>query len=540
MAENSYDLLVIGGGINGTAIARDAAGRGLRVILCEKDDLASHTSSASTKLIHGGLRYLEHYDFALVRKSLLEREVMLKNAPHIIWPLRFVLPYDKGLRPAWLLRLGLFLYDHIGGRKVLPPTRTVDLKRGAHEGVLQDRLQKGYEYSDCWVDDARLVTLNAVDAFDKGADIFTRARVSQLKATPEGYEASVTHHDGTKTIKVKGVVNAAGPWVEEVLGKISSTDSNPASDAGLRLVKGSHIVTNRLYAGDHAYFFQSPDNRMVFAIPYETDFTLIGTTDIPFEKEAGEKVEISEAEISYLCSAASQYFKTPVRPEDVVWSYSGVRPLYDDKEENASAVTRDYVLKLEEFAAGKPFISVYGGKITTSRKLAEHVLTTLSRFYPAMGDKWTSRAPYPGGDMKDADYETFYSKLTRDYPWISQNTLKHLARVYGTRVNALVAGWPKSLGQIFGPTLSEAEVKYLVLNEWAKTPEDILWRRTKLGLHMSAAERKRFAAWYTSEYGPAPTTDQTLDSEPQSPEPTLRAIPTEHLKSQVLAIRESS
>ena len=487
------DLLIIGGGINGTAIARDASGRGLSVLLCEKDDLASHTSSASTKLIHGGLRYLEYYEFRLVREALREREVLLRAAPHIIWPLRFILPYDKGLRPAWLLRLGLFLYDNLGGRKLLPPTKTVNLSKGNHEGILKSRLKKGFEYSDCWVEDARLVVMNALDAHERGAEIQTRTEVRNIEVSGTGYKADIAENGQSRTVHAKGVVNSAGPWVEEVLFKIKRSENT----SGLRLVKGSHIVTKRLFEGDHAYIFQNADDRIIFAIPYEGDYTLIGTTDIPHEETAGP-VTISYEEKSYLCEAASEYFNTEITHYDVVWSYSGVRPLYDDQSENASAVTRDYVLKIEEFAEGAPFLSIYGGKITTSRKLAEHALEKLSPFFASETGPWTRGASFPGGDIQDARFENFYQNITTIYPNINPKILRHLARAYGTRIHKLMDLSGSDLGTMFGDTLSEAEVDYLIQEEWAKSAEDILWRRTKLGLHMSEQERAEFAAWFAA------------------------------------------
>jgi len=490
-----YDLLIIGGGINGTAIARDAAGRGLSVVLCEKDDLASHTSSASTKLIHGGLRYLEYYEFRLVREALIEREVMLRSAPHIIWPMRFVLPYDKGLRPAWILRLGLLMYDSLGGRKMLPGTKTIKLDGPDHEGILEDRLETGYEYSDCWVDDARLVVLNAMDARIRGADIRTRTCVDNLWAEDGHYAANIVEVDGkTYSVRAKGVVNAAGPWVEQVLLSIQPGDN----DAGMRLIKGSHIITKRLFEGDHSYMFQNADNRIIFAIPYEQDFTLIGTTDVP-QTEAN--ANISDDEIAYLCNAANEYLKQDIHPNDVVWAYSGVRPLYDDKSENASAVTRDYVLDVDEFTKGAPFMSIYGGKITTSRKLAEHAMKELKGYYKYKSKDWTANGILPGGNIKKANFDDYFEKLSRKYPWMKAGNLRRLARSYGTRIKKIV-GDAKSIedmGQYFGAGLTEKEVNYLVKHEWAKTPEDILWRRSKRGLHMTEVEHNAFAEWFENQ-----------------------------------------
>lgn len=490
-----YDLVIIGGGINGTAIARDAAGRGLSVLLCEKDDLASHTSSASTKLIHGGLRYLEQYEFRLVRESLKEREMLWRAAPHIIWPLRFVLPYDKGLRPAWLLRLGLFIYDHIGGRKKLPATKTVKLGKSPHSGILKKRFKKGFEYSDCWVEDARLVVLNALDAQSKGAEICTRATVNNLTAFEGRYSAEIIQNGAMSNIKARAVVNAAGPWVEEILLKIKRTKN----DSSVRLVKGSHIVTKKLFEGDHAYIFQNADNRIIFAIPYEVDFTLIGTTDLPYSASEGP-ARISDEEISYLCSAASEYFNDEIKYDDVVWTYSGVRPLYDDKSESASTVTRDYVLDLEEFTPHAPFLSVYGGKITTSRKLAEHVLEKLEPFFANIKPAWTASARFPGGDILNADFKNFYNRLSDLHPTVPPKTLMHLARRYGTRISLILNDKNSSLGRMFGEVLSEAEVSYLVKHEWAKTADDILWRRTKTGLPMSGEEADHFRHWFSINF----------------------------------------
>ena len=489
--DDMYDLLIVGGGINGTAIARDASGRGLSVLLCEKDDLASHTSSASTKLIHGGLRYLEYYEFRLVREALIEREVLLRSAPHIIWPMRFVLPYDEGLRPAWMLRLGLLLYDNLGGRKLLPGTKSVDLKSPEHKGILEDRLEIGFEYSDCWVNDARLVVLNAIDAREKGADIRTRTEVLNMWAEGDHYGANIRSTAGDRAVRARGIVNAAGPWVETMLLNIQPGEN----DAGMRLIKGSHIVVPKLFEGEHAYMFQNADNRIIFAIPYEQNFTLIGTTDVP---QSEHIAEISTEEIEYLCKAANEYLAKDISADDVVWSYSGVRPLYDDKSENASAVTRDYVLDIEEFAEGAPFLSIYGGKITTSRKLAEHAMKELKKYYKYERKSWTAKSALPGGNIEDANFDDFYEKAARKYPWMQAGTLRRMARGYGRRLDVII-GEAKSLADMglhFGGGLTEAEVTYLVSQEWATSAEDILWRRTKLGLHMTESELTAFDVWF--------------------------------------------
>lgn len=488
-----YDLLIIGGGINGTAIARDAAGRGLSVLLCERDDLAGHTSSSSTKLIHGGLRYLEYYEFNLVRHALKEREVMLRAAPHIIWPMRFVLPYDKGLRPAWMLRTGLFLYDHIGGREMLPGSKSLKLDKAPHKGVLESRFTTGFEYSDCWVDDARLVVLYALDASNRGADIRTRTEVLSIDTIDGGYSAEIKQNGKTETITAKGVVNAAGPWVDAVLGKIKTT----ANEQSLRLVTGSHIITKKLFDGDHAYLFQNADNRVIFAIPYEHNYTLIGTTDKPYNLSDGP-VKISREEIVYLCEAASEYFQNDITPEDVVWDYAGVRPLYDDKAADASAVTRDYVLNVEEFAGKAPFLSVYGGKITTSRMLGEKAMHELEKYYDYLTGDWTESALLPGGDLINSDFELFYNDMHKRYRALNTDLLRRLCHAYGTRITLLLGDGTHQpeLGRHFGAGLYELEAKFLINHEWATSAEDIMWRRSKLGLHMSEDERSAFIDWF--------------------------------------------
>ena len=494
-SKTDYDLVIIGGGINGTSIARDAAGRGLKVLLCERDDLAGHTSSASTKLIHGGLRYLEYYEFNLVRHALAEREVMLRAAPHIIWPMRFVLPYDKGLRPAWMLRTGLFLYDHIGGREMLPGSKSLKLDKAPHKGVLESRFKTGFEYSDCWVDDARLVVLYALDASHRGANIRTRTEVQSVDAISAGYKIQIKQDGQSETVTTKGVINAAGPWVDDVLKKIKPAQS----EQSLRLVTGSHIVTKKLFEGDHAYLFQNADNRVIFAIPYEHNYTLIGTTDKPYDLSEG-KVKISQKEIVYLCEAASEYFEKDISPDDVVWDYAGVRPLYDDKAEDAAAVTRDYVLNIEEFTDGAPFLSVYGGKITTSRMLGEHAMQKLEKYFDYETKDWTETALLPGGDLIDSDFDLFTSDMRKRYPNMDSSLLRRLCHAYGTRITLILGDGsePPKLGQDFGAGLYELEAKYLINHEWATSAEDILWRRSKLGLHMSQTQRDTFTDWFKS------------------------------------------
>jgi len=487
------DLLIIGGGINGAGIARDAAGRGLHVTLCEKDDLASHTSSASTKLIHGGLRYLEHYEFRLVRESLKEREVLLRAAPHIIWPLRFVLPYHSGLRSSSLLRIGLFLYDHIGGRRDLPPTSRADLKSQPHFGVLNKKLNFGFEYSDCWVDDARLVALNAVDACERGAEILTRTNCTHLARKGDHWRATLQPTGGAPfVIEARAIINAAGPWVDDIIAK--TQQGKPSTN--VRLVKGSHIIVKRHYEGDHCYIFQNPDNRIIFAIPYEGAFTLVGTTDIPFNGDRNN-VTIADDEISYLCSAANEYFETPITKNDIVSAYAGIRPLYNDKVQNDSIVTRDYVFDVAAPEGSAPMLSIFGGKITTYRKLAEHALNRLAPHIELDGAPWTKTSPLPGGEIPDGDYAAFLSNVSSKYSWLPQRTLMRLARSYGSRI-ALILENASSIGHLgvdFGSGLYQAEVEYLRNIEFAKTPEDILWRRTKLGLHATEATIESLALW---------------------------------------------
>ncbi|WP_428674717.1 glycerol-3-phosphate dehydrogenase [Roseibium sp.] len=491
-----YDLLVIGGGINGTGIARDAVGRGASVMLVEMGDLAGATSSASTKLIHGGLRYLEYYEFNLVRKALKEREVLWQAAPHIAWPLRFILPHHKDLRPAWLLRLGLFLYDHLGGRKLLPATRTVRLDQAPFSQGLKKLFQKGFEYSDCWVDDARLVVLNALDAAGRGADILTRTKC--VSARRDGDVWRVVLKDVAsgeeRTVTASVLVNAGGPWVADLLHGVVSANSG----ANIRLVKGSHIIVPRRFEHDRCFIFQNGDGRIVFAIPYETDFTLIGTTDVDFEGDL-RNVGISTEEIDYLCKAASEYLDEPVTPDDVVHTYSGVRPLYDDGAKDAKAATRDYVLELDGGDGTPPVLSVFGGKITTYRKLSEHVLTRLEPFLPFKRGTWTASAPLPGGDFKVDEFDAEVTRLRNDFPFLDVRFATRLIRLYGTRAREFLkdAGSAEDLGGCFGYNLHEAEVKWLIDREWARSADDILWRRTKLGLRLTLEEASRLDSFVT-------------------------------------------
>ncbi|MBA3449161.1 MAG: glycerol-3-phosphate dehydrogenase [Pseudaminobacter sp.] len=494
-----HDIFVIGGGINGCGIARDAVGRGYSVFLAEMNDLASGTSSGATKLIHGGLRYLEHYEFRLVREALMEREVLWKAAPHIIWPMRFVLPYAKGLRPAWLIRLGLFLYDHIGGRKLLPPTKTLDMTSDPAGKPLKPLFRKAFEYSDGWVNDARLVVLNARDAADRGAIIRTRANV--VGARRENGHWNVTVENGrtrrTEDVKARLIVNAAGPWVDKVLaGAIGQNDVH-----NVRLVQGSHIVVEKKFDDPRAYFFQNKDGRIIFAIPYEDEFTLIGTTDQDYVGDPHD-VKITDAEIDYLCAAASEYFAKPVRRQDIVWTYSGVRPLYDDGASKAQEATRDYVLKSEAPDGQAAIVNIFGGKITTYRRLAETMLEKIEDHLGKRGKPWTAGAALPGGDFPATGFEAQVTKLKSLYPFLDLAHARRLTRLYGTRAGALLglARSQADLGRNFGADLFEAEVRYLMQNEWAVTAEDILWRRTKRGLRLTP-EQARSLDDYMSNAG---------------------------------------
>ncbi|PZQ79122.1 MAG: glycerol-3-phosphate dehydrogenase [Ancylobacter novellus] len=498
--DETYDLAIIGGGVNGCGIARDAAGRGLSVVLCEQGDFAGATSSASTKLIHGGLRYLEHYEFRLVREALMEREVLWAIAPHIIRPLRFVLPHHKGLRPAWLLRLGLFLYDHLGGRKLLPATRTLDLSRDPAGAPLREGYHRAFEYSDCWVEDSRLVVLNALDAAERGADIRPRTRVIGATRAADHWQVEIEQDGERSTVRAKVLVNAAGPWVHEVLARVVRINS----PANVRLVQGSHIVVRKLYEHDRAYIFQNADGRIIFAIPYERDFTLIGTTDRDY-KGAPHEVKASAEEIAYLCAAASEYFKAPVSPDQVVWTYSGVRPLYDDGASKAQEATRDYVLEMEEAEGQPPMLSVFGGKITTYRRLAEHALSKLAPFLPgASKASWTGKEPLPGGDFAVHDQPRILAQLKRAHPWLSEALAHRLVIAYGTRALRLLDGARSAadLGRVFGADLTEAEVRYLMREEWARTAEDVLWRRSKLGLRFTREEIDALDAFMLTHHAP--------------------------------------
>lgn len=502
---DTYDLFIVGGGINGCGIARDAAGRGLSVALAEMNDLASATSSASTKLFHGGLRYLEYFEINLVRHALAEREVLLKAMPHISWPMRFVLPYHKdmrfegstptsrilntlmpwmkGRRPAWLIRFGLMLYDNLGGRKILPATKTLNLKNGVEGAPLEDRFEKAYEYSDCWIEDSRLVVLNARDAEARGADVMVRTKVVSAARVEDLWEITLEDvaRAETKVVRARMLVNAGGPWVGDIIQqkvRINSTE-------GVRLVRGSHIVTRRLYDHDKCYFFQGTDGRIIFAIPYETDFTLIGTTDAE-HSDPGVKPECTDEERDYLLNFINQYLKQDIGLEDVVWSYSGVRPLYDDGASSATAATRDYTLKVDD-AGGAPILNVFGGKITTYRKLAEDAMDKIVPFFPGTSGHWTAGVALPGGDFAVDGFDMLVRRLREDFPFLTDFWSRRLVRAYGTEAWDVMAGaeTEADMGQGFGASLTEREVRWLQKNEYARTAEDVVWRRNKLGLRLT-------------------------------------------------------
>jgi glycerol-3-phosphate dehydrogenase len=493
------DLFVVGGGINGAGIACDAVGRSLKVGLCEMADFAGATSSASTKLIHGGLRYLEHYEFRLVREALQEREVLLAKAPHLSHPLRFVLPHEPHLRPRWMLRLGLFLYDHLDWHMTLPRSQSVDLPHSRYGAGLKPSFKNGFVYSDAWVDDARLVIANLKSARQMGASIFARHRCVAAHRSDAGklWNIELVRPDGAATrVQARGLVNATGPWVKRFLDEQTQVRTTKR----VRLIKGSHIVVPRLHEGDHAFILQNKDGRIVFIIPYERAFSVIGTTDIPVE--AGEKPVCTPEETAYLCEIAGYYMARPVTPKDVVWSYSGVRPLFDDGDDDPSAVTRDYHLEVDGGPQAAPLLSVFGGKITTYRRLAEHALRDLAPYYPQMGKPWTDSRALADGELADAPtfeeaFERFVDGAAQVKPNLPKELLRALAHRHGSGLDDLLHGAKvvADLGRHFGGYLYEIEVRYLIRDEWAVEPDDVLWRRTKEGLHMSAAERAAFARW---------------------------------------------
>ncbi|KRA42017.1 glycerol-3-phosphate dehydrogenase [Devosia sp. Root635] len=489
---DNVDIFVIGGGINGASVARDAVGRGYSVALAEMNDLASGTSSAATKLVHGGLRYLEHYEFRLVHEALAEREVLWAEAPHIIKPLRFVLPHHKGLRPAAVLRAGLAMYDYMGGRRLLPPTKTLDLTRHETGKPLKPGYRLGFEYSDCWVDDARFVVLNARDAADKGAAIHVRTKVTSVRRDSGGWLVELDGEAGRQSVRARLVVNAAGPWVDEVIA--GAMGRNGAHN--VRLVKGSHIVVRKLYDHDRCYIFQNGDGRIIFAIPYEDDFTLIGTTDEDYHGDPKD-VRISEKETDYLLSAASEYFAKPVTRTQIHWTYSGVRPLFDDGASAAQEATRDYVLKLDGDAATGAAINVFGGKLTTSRRLAESVLEKIEGVLGKKGPAWTRTSRLPGGTFEPLAFDAELRRLGMDYAGMPAGLLRRLLRQYGSKARDVLgsASDTGGLGRHFGWDLYAAEVDYLVAHEWARTAQDVLWRRTKVGLRVSADEVAALGAY---------------------------------------------
>ena len=498
--EQAHDLLVVGGGINGCGIARDAAGRGWSVLLVEQDDLAAHTSSASTKLIHGGLRYLEQWHFALVRKALKEREILLASAPHIMWPLRFVMPHDSHLRPAWLIRAGLFLYDHLAERKRLPASAPVDLTRHVAGSALASRYRRGFIYSDGWVDDARLVALTALDAAERGASVRTRTRCERLERRGELWHASLVDGDGRRhEARARGAVNATGPWVAQFL--MGATRVHTARN--VRLVKGSHIVVRKLFEHRFAYLFQNPDRRIGFALPYEREFTLLGTTDVEYRGEP-QHAAASPEEIDYLCAMASRYFSRAVTRAQVVWSYCGVRPLLEDESADAAEVTRDYALDLDAAAGAAPLLSVFGGKITTYRKLAQDAVDRLAGALGRTTPGWTATATLPGGDLPESSFAVFTRAMEHRYPWLPTPLRRRYARAYGTRVQRMLQGARTlaDLGSEVLPGLHELEIDYLRRQEWARSAQDILWRRTKLGLHLPAGSDAVLDAWLARRAAP--------------------------------------
>ncbi len=489
------DLLVIGGGVNGAGVARDAAGRGLSVVLCEMGDLAEGTSSRSGKYIHGGLRYLEYYEFRLVREALIEREVVLEVAPQLTWPLRLILPHSPEQRPRWLIRLGLFIYDHLGGRKRIPSTKALDLGRDPEGDVIRDEFRKAFAYWDVWVDDARLVVLNAVDAARRGAEILTRTQCESVRREGSVWRAMLRDVETgqRQEIAARAVFNGAGPWVETVLGNVAGVNSRRS----VRLVKGSHIITKRWWAGDHGYVLQAHDRRLIFVNPYFDDLALIGTTDIPFD-DRPEDVAIDRSEIDYLLSILNRYFRIELTPADVLHSFSGVRPLFDDdSDKSASAVTRDYEFELDGGDGRAPILSAFGGKITTYRKLSEHALEKLAPFFPAMKGPWTRDAPLPGGGMPGADFYAWLDGFRASRPWLPADLARHYGRCYGTEAETLLAnaGSLGDLGRHFGGLFYEREAQWLMEREWARTADDILLRRTKHGLFLTQAEAAAFEDW---------------------------------------------
>jgi len=476
------DIFIIGGGINGVGIAADAAGRGLSVSLCEKNDLAYATSSASTKLIHGGLRYLESYEFNLVRKALLEREILMRKAPNLVKPLKFLLPYEKHLRSPWLIRLGLFLYDHLAPRKKIPRSKKIKFKKE----ILKEKFKKGFSYYDCFTDDARLVVLNAISAKENGAEILTQTEFVSAERVNSQWKITVKNDDKEQIYFSKVLINASGPWVYDVNNRITN-----GSSFSVQLVKGSHIVVPKLYEGDFAYILQNQDKRIVFAIPYQNDFTLIGTTDILVSY--AELLPIAEHEINYLCNTINQYFRKNISKDTIVWTYSGIRCLQNQDADKPSSITREYSILLDVEDHATPLISVIGGKLTTFRRLAQDVLAKLKPFFPKMPGDWTADSPLPGCDFHNNDFDSFLNQLRSEYHWLPENILIRYATNYGTRCKLFLNNTAQlsDLGEHFGAGLYQKEIDYLIEHEWAKNIDDIIWRRTKLGLFLTAEEKEK-------------------------------------------------
>jgi D-erythritol 1-phosphate dehydrogenase len=487
-----FDLIIAGGGVNGAGLARDAIGRGLSALLCEKDDLAQGTSSRSSKLVHGGLRYLEYLEFRLVHEALVEREVLLNAAPHIVRPIRFVLPHSPAQRPVWMIRLGLFLYDRLGDRKRLAPSRSLDLAQALEGQAIRKTFRRAFEYSDCWVDDGRLVALNALDFSRRGGLVKTRTPLIGARREAGAWLVELGGVANGVSARGKVLVNAAGPWVEDILARAGRHTTK-----SLRLIKGSHIITRKFWPGDQAYLLQNADKRVTFVMPYETEFALIGTTDIDFVG-APEEVRIDPDEVEYLINAVNRYFDIALAASDVLGAYSGVRPLFDDRAADPSAITRDYVFELDAPSGEAPLLTIFGGKITTYRRLAEHALEKIAPFFPAMGEKWTHSAPLPGGDMPKGDFDGFLADFRRRYAWLPFDVALGYARRYGTRAHDLLRGVNTiaGLGRHFGGALYEREARFLAQEEWALAASDVLERRTKHTLHLTKPQRAAFEAWF--------------------------------------------
>ena len=501
--DQPFDLVVVGGGINGAGIARDAAGRGLSVLLCERGDLASGTSSASSKLIHGGLRYLESYHFRLVQEALTERDVLLRIAPHVVWPLRFVLPHTPGMRPAWMLRLGLWLYDGLTRRVRLPGSRRVDLRRHEAGAALRPTFETGFTYSDCWADDSRLVVLNAVDAANRGATILPRTEVLGAERVGDLWRITLAQASAgsPSPVMARAMVYAAGPWMKGII------ESTPGlSSHALRLVKGSHLVFRRLFEGTHAYILQNDDGRIVFALPFLDRFTLVGTTDVDFEGDPA-RVSMDDREAAYLCDSVNRYFNEQVSPQDAVWSFSGLRPLIDDASRSPSQVTREYVLDLDAPPHAAPAVSVIGGKLTAYRNLAEKTLALLKPCFPGLPGSWSAGAALPGGDLPNGGPQACVAELLQARPWLDAAHAQRLMRAYGTLCGELLgdASSPADLGKCFGADLYEREVVYMMEREWARCADDVLWRRSKLGLSLSAAQADALQQWMAARLGDSAT-----------------------------------